>query len=203
MTTLALDVDGVLLDPEREGSGHWTGDLERRYGITREQLRRTFFTRTWDDVINGRRPIAAALAESLAEIGTDVDVEDVLACWFEADFVVIDASVALARQATAAGCAVVLATNQEHRRAAFLRERLPLELDDVLYSADLSVQKHHAEFFELASTRLGVPDERRSDIVFVDDVEHNVLQARAAGWRAIHAAPGADWIPAAGRALGL
>lgn len=203
MTTLALDVDGVLLDPERGGSGHWTEDLERRYGITRDQVRRTFFMRTWDDVVNGRRPIESALAESLAEIGSDVDVEDVLTCWFEADFAIIDAAIELARQASAAGCVVVLATNQEHRRAAFLRERLPLDLDDVLYSADLGVQKHEAEFFELASIRLGVPDDRRCDIVFVDDAEHNVAQARAAGWRAIHAAPGAAWIPDARRALDL
>ena len=125
--------------------------------------------------------------------------------WFEADFVPFAGAIALAGRAHDAGCRVVLATNQEHRRAGFLRERLGamMTIDDLLYSADLGVQKHEAAFFELASARLGLGAEQRSNVVFVDDVERNVMQARAAGWRAVHAAPGVDWIPEADRLLGL
>ena len=52
----------------------------------------------------------------------------------------------------------------EHRRASFLRERLGamMPIDDVLYSADLGVQKHEAAFFELASARLGVATDQRA-----------------------------------------
>ena len=91
---------------------------------------------------------------------------------------------------------MVLATNQEHRRAAFLRRRLgaDIELSDVIYSADLGCQKHDPTFFELASERLHLARDRRSSVLFVDDVEHNVDAARAAGWQAIHAPPGGGWI---------
>jgi len=203
MRILALDVDGVLLDPARGGLGNWTMEIDREFGIARPQIREAFFAKSWDDVVNGRRSVESGVEEALSVIGADVAVEDFLTVWFEADFVPIDGAIALAGRAHGAGCRVVLATNQEHRRAGFLRERLGamMTIDDVLYSADLGVQKHQAAFFELASARLGLGAEQLNDVVFVDDVEHNVMQARAAGWQAVHAAPGADWIPEAERLL--
>lgn len=205
MRILALDVDGVLLDPERAGDGHWTNELERRHGITRPQLRHAFFVRSWDDIVNGRLDIESGLAAALDEIGSTVPVEDVLSCWFDADFVPVGDAVELACRAADAGCRVVLATNQEHRRAAYLGARLGavVPLDQVIYSADLGVQKHDARFFELASQRLAVDPSDRSSIVFVDDLEHNVEQARAAGWCAEHAVAGADWISRVDQALDL
>jgi putative hydrolase of the HAD superfamily len=208
MLVLALDVDGVLLDPDRGGAGHWTAEMERSFGITRPQFRAAFFMRSWDDVVNGRRPIEDGVAQALEALGADVAVEEFLRAWFEADFEPIDDAVELARRADAAGCRVVLATNQEHRRAAFLRERLGaiMPIDDVLYSADLGVQKHEAAFFERASERLGLAAEQRGDVVFVDDLEHNVAQARAAGWCAVHAPPGvpvATWVAEVDRLLRL
>lgn len=82
MWTLALDVDGVLLDPERGGDGHWTNELERRHGIGRSQLRHAFFVPYWDDVVNGRRSIEVALTDALRAANVTVGVDDVLACWF-------------------------------------------------------------------------------------------------------------------------
>jgi putative hydrolase of the HAD superfamily len=81
-----------------------------------------------------------------------------------------------------------------------------MPVDDVFYSADFGVQKHEAEFFEIASARLGVAGDRRDTVVFVDDVVHNVEQARAAGWRAVHADPhdpAGVWVARAERLLGL
>ncbi len=206
MRVLALDVDGVLLDPQRGGSGPWTVEMERAFGITRPQIQRALFERSFDDMLIGRRSIDDGVAEALADLGGDVAVDDFLEVWFDTDFVVIDDTVALANRATAAGCAVVLATNQEHRRAAFVRERLGrvMRIDDVCYSADLGVTKHDAGFFELASARLGIESARRFEVVFVDDVEHNVAQARLAGWLGVHAPPGmpaATWIAQVDRLL--
>lgn len=205
MQTLALDVDGVLLDPDRGGEGHWTDELERRFAITRPQLREAFFMRSWDDVVNGRRAIDDALAEALQVIGSPADVEDVLACWFDADYVPFEATLALAQRASAADVRVVLATNQEHRRAQYLAARFGavFPIADVLYSADLGHQKHEPEYFELASERLGVAAGDRSSIVFVDDVEANVDVARRAGWQVVHAVPGEPWIEEAQALLGL
>lgn len=193
---LALDVDGVLLDPERGGAGHWTNELTRRYGITRSELQEAFFLHCWEEVLTGRRALEEALGEALDQIGTPVDVESVLSCWFEADFVPFMPTIELARRAIDAGALVVLATNQEHRRAAFLEERLGrmFRVHAVFYSAALGHQKHDAAFFDLASDQLGLHGDRRRSVVFVDDVLANTETAEARGWTGVHADGGARWI---------
>lgn len=205
MVILALDIDGVLLDSDRGGAGHWTNELHARFGISRTDFSDAFFIPSWDDVVNGRRPIESAVAAALATLGSTASAEDVLECWFRADCVMIPEALAFARRAVAAGIPVALVTNQEHRRAQFLTERFAAEFptDAVLYSADLGVQKHLPEFFDLASQRLGLPPRQRSQVVFVDDTVENVRQAAASGWTAIHADQERAWIAMAERALGL
>lgn len=203
MLILALDVDGVLLDPNRGGAGHWSSELELRHGITRSQLREAFFVRHWDDVVTGRLEIEEVLREALQQLGTSVDPESVLSCWFEADFFPVASAVALANRAAAAGVTVVLATNQEHRRATFLRERLGrlMPLADVLYSADLRHQKNERGFFERASERLGLRRDEGERVVFVDDLHVNVETAKAAGWRGVYAGEGNEWVAQVDRVL--
>ena len=205
MLTLALDVDGVLLDPERDGEGPWTNELTVRFGIESAQLHEAFFQRSWADVINGRRSIEDGLAEALALIGTTAHVESVLACWFDADYVPIAETIELAQRAATAGCPVVLATNQEHRRAAYLHRRIgaAFPLERVIYSADIGHQKHNPRFFEIASDLLRLDGDERSNIIFVDDVMQNVDVARSAGWQAVHAAPGQQWHGEVADLLGL
>jgi putative hydrolase of the HAD superfamily len=205
MLTLALDVDGVLLDPDRNGDGHWTNELTARFGIDRVQLRESFFMNSWDDVVNGRRSVEDGLGEALALIGVTVDVESVLSCWFDTDYAPIEETFDLARRAAAAGCRVVLATNQEHRRAAYLHRRIgaTVPLDAVIYSADVGCQKHDPRFFEAASERLGVTLDQRTSVVFVDDVMHNVDVARSSGWRAVHASADRPWRHEIAELLGL
>lgn len=195
MLTLALDVDGVLLDLDRNGRGHWTNELKAQFGIEPALLNEAFFRRSWTDIIIGRRSVEDGLAEALAQIGTTANVESVLACWFDADYVPIADTFELAQRATQFGCRVVLATNQEHRRAAYLHGRIgaSFSVDRVIYSADVGCQKHDPTFFEIASDLLGVDERDRSNIVFVDDAAQNVDIARSAGWRAVHAAPGQPW----------
>lgn len=205
MLTLALDVDGVLLDPDRNGRGHWTNELTAQFGIERAQLREAFFMQSWDDVVNGRRTIEDGLGEALAWIGAEVDVESVLSCWFDADYVPIDDTFDLARRAAADGCRVVLATNQEHRRAEYLRRRVgaAISLDGVIYSAAVGCQKHDPGFFETASDLLGLSRDQRSGVIFVDDVQDNVEMARSSGWQAVHASTDQRWRHEVAYLLGL
>ncbi len=205
MLTLALDVDGVLLDPDRNGDGHWTNELTAQFGIQRSQIREAFFSKRWDDVVNGRCSVEDALGEALVQIGATVDVESVLSCWFDADYAPIEETFDLARRAAQAGCRVVLATNQEHRRADYLLRRIgaAVPIDCVLYSADVGYQKHDRQFFEIATERLGLTYEQRQSVVFVDDVCNNVEVARSAGWRAVHATEDQSWRLEVDELLGL
>lgn len=205
MLTLALDVDGVLLDSDRGGAGHWSAELTAQLGITRAVMQATFFEPSWADVIVGRRLIEDALGAALAEMGSAADVESVLACWFDADFVPIEGALKVAHRAAAAGHRLVLATNQERRRAEYLRANLGslLPLDDVLCSGDLGYEKNDPQFFELASERLAVSPAERSSIVFVDDRIGNVDVARSCGWQAVHATGDETWHDDVAVALGI
>lgn len=205
MLTLALDVDGVLLDPDRHGRGPWTNELAAQFGIDEDQMREEFFMQGWNDVICGRRSIETVLIEALQRIGATIDVEAVLACWFEADYSPVVETFDLARRAAQAGCRVVLATNQEHRRAEYLRRRIAADvpLDRVFYSAELGCVKHDRRFFEMASQRLDLTDAQRPSVVFVDDAAENVEVARAVGWRAVHASVDESWRHEVENNLGL
>ncbi len=194
--TLALDVDGVLLDSDRAGRGHWTVELEQRLGLRRADLDAAFFVPFWKDVLTGRRPIEPALGEALSAMGATATVDEVLECWFEADFVAFPRAVELASDAAACGVRVILATNQEHRRAQFLRERFSSQfpIAHVVYSAAVGAQKHRSAFFEAASASLSVRHEDRQRILFVDDQARNVSVAQAAGWGGTVADAQGEWI---------
>jgi putative hydrolase of the HAD superfamily len=205
MAILALDVDGVLLDPDRNGRGPWTNELEIRFGIGVAELREAFFLRSWDDIVTGRRSVEDGLVEALERLGAVVEVEAVLSCWFDADYTPIDDAFDLARTAAEAGHRIALATNQEHRRAAYLHRRIgeALPLEAVFYSADLGYPKHDPRFFEAASQRLGVAGVDLSSVVFVDDVVENVEVASEFGWTAVHAAVDRPWMTEVERLLGF
>ena len=205
MLTLALDVDGVLLDPDRNGDGHWSNELAARFGIEYSQLQEAFFIQSWDEVLHGRRSVEECLSEALARIGATVDVESVLSYWFDADYVPFEDTFDLARRASQAGCRVVLATNQEHRRADYLCRRIGavVTLDHIFYSAEIGYQKHDRQFFDVASKRLGLAEDQRPSVVFVDDTAKNVEVARSFGWRAVHASGDRPWRQEVAELLGL
>lgn len=180
---IALDVDGVLVH-DGHGGG-WLDVVAAEFGLTAEDFH-PWFREHWAGVVTGQR----AVEDALSEFAHPLDVERFLARWFEESSAVNEEIVAAAKQWSAFGARLVLATNQEHRRAAHLRNHLAAHLDlaDVLYSADLGVGKPSALFFGAADKRLdGAP------VVFIDDAIANVEAARAHGWHAIHYPHDADW----------
>jgi FMN phosphatase YigB (HAD superfamily) len=191
---IALDVDGVLLDDTRGGKGHWSNELAVRYGLDGNALQPAFFRPYWSEIIVGTRPIEPALELALRALQWNVTAEDVLACWFEVDCVIDHDLVMAVREWRKRGAEIVLATNQEHRRMAFLRARLQelVPFGATLYSADLGAQKRHRGFFTAASERLGLDDRARS-VVLIDDDRTNVDAARAYGWTGIHFTKQEGW----------
>ena len=87
--------------------------------------------------------------------------------------------------ARATGGRVFAASNQEHHRVAWLKEKAGLDrhFDEIIYSAALGVCKPDRVFFTNAQARMGVHNSR--SILFVDNSSANVDGARALGWRAV------------------
>jgi putative hydrolase of the HAD superfamily len=197
---LALDVDGVLLDPAGAGPGGWQQVVGERFGVDPGPLRRVFFARQWPDVVVGRTAVEPALGRALDELGWTMTVEELLGCWFEADFT-LDLDVLDAVRGWADdGARLVLVTNQEHRRARYLQERLGalIPLGGMAYSAGLGRLKEDPAFYALASARLGLGD---GAVVLVDDAPGNVEAARRHGWAAVPFTKDGDWRAAIAAAL--
>lgn len=191
---LAVDVDGVLLDPSRGGRGSWQEELRARHGIDPAALNTLFFSRYWKDIIIGRIPIEPALASALEQLDVTVDLEDVLTCWFESDFHLNQDVVDQVSRWNDEGLPVVLATNQEHRRAAYLAKRLGrmFAIHSVLYSAELGFVKDDARFFAAADLRLGIR-EQATAMVLLDDDSRNLEAARRSGWLGVRFGRDRPW----------
>ena len=180
---VALDVDGVLVEVGHDDD--WLDIIGAEFDLTHADLA-PFFADHWSDVIVGRRPIE----DALAAFAPTLDCERFLLRWFEESTRINHEMVDAANEWCAAGARLVLATNQEHRRASYLRTLLRehLEVIDIFYSADLGVGKPDARFFGAADKRLN-----GARVVFIDDVLANVESARAHGWHGVHYPHDGDW----------
>lgn len=179
---LALDVDGVVSVP----STPWMANLQADWGITPDELVAEFFRGEFLQVVQGRLDLFVALHNYFEPKGMADRLEEFVAYWFERDDAIDRQVLDLAdawRQRT--GGRVFAATNQEHHRIAYLRERAGLDrhFDEIIYSAALGVCKPERVFFTNAQARMGVT--AGQSIFFVDDKAINIDGARMAGWRAM------------------
>ncbi len=173
-----LDVDGVVV----RGPPAFAR-LEADLGLAPALLQAAFFDVYWPQIVIGRDALAPRLAAVLADIAPGLAAETLIAYWFENDAELDAALLAAVADLRRRGHRVLLATNQEHRRARYLMDDLGLgaQVDGIVYSAALGCRKPMPEFYRRATAAAGVPPDR---IVLVDDLAANVDAARAAGWQA-------------------
>ena len=185
---LVLDIDGVV-SLAQPGSPHpWYTTLKEDWGLSHdEELAPEFFLKPeFMEVLRGRLDLYVALHEYFETKGLTDRLEEFVAYWFEKDSDIDRGVLAQAdawRQRT--GGRVFAATNQEHHRIAYLRDRMGLgtHFDEIVYSAALGVCKPERVFYTNAQARMGVTVAQ--SILFVDDKTSNVDGARMAGWRAM------------------
>ena len=201
---LALDVDGVLLDPERAGRGWWQEVLRETYGFDPTLLDHVFFQRSWSEVIVGRESVESALASALVEIGWNIEVEELLQLWFQADLEINDEVVRAVNEWATTGVRVVLVTNQEARRAAFLEQNLRevLPIEGMAYSGALGAIKSDPAFYPAAERWLDIGI-RGNDVVFIDDSFENIEVAKTYGWSGVHFSMQSDWRAVIASALAI
>ena len=181
-TVLVLDLDGVVVG----GPLPWHAALKEDLGLDYDEIQRGFVARDWAEVVRGRLDLFVALHEYFGATGQTDLIEPFVDYWFEKDAVIdreLLADVAAWRKRT--GGRVFAASNQEHHRVAWLKEKAGLgeHFDEIVYSAALGVCKPDRVFFTNAQARMGVQNSR--SILFVDDSPANVDGARALGWRAV------------------
>jgi putative hydrolase of the HAD superfamily len=189
---LALDIDGVILRHANEFDS-WGSVFSETFDVDSSLLRESFFRPLWPDIVRGRRPIEPALGEAISTLGWDMSVEEALEVWFDADFHPDSEVIGAVSEWAGDEIRVVLVSNQEHRRAHYLVERLaPLVTADIAYSADIGYIKSERPFYGAAEKRLEVSGTSHQ-VVFVDDTLENVEVANAHGWRGLHFVKTESW----------
>ena len=176
---LMLDVDGVLLRGRPADGLPWATGLEADLGVNPARLHAAFFAVHWAEIVVGRAGLMERLRPALAAIAPGVPAERLVEYWFAQDSRVDEGVLADVAALRARGVAVHLATNQEHLRAAWLRERFGAQIDGLRSSAARGVKKPEAAFFAQAGA-----DWPAGSVLLVDDTAANVAAAHAAGWRA-------------------
>ncbi len=160
-------------------------NLQPDWGIDPAEMLSEFFRKEWHQVVQGRLDLYVALHNYLEPKGLADRLEEFVAYWFEKDGAIDRTLLGEAdawRRRTGGRC--FAATNQEHHRAAWLREQgLDAHFDEIIYSAALGVCKPERVFFTAAQARMGVT--AAQSILFVDDTAANVDGARMCGWRAM------------------
>jgi putative hydrolase of the HAD superfamily len=183
---LVLDIDGVVSLAQPGSAEPWYATLKQDLGLDYEEIERDFFQREFLEVLRGRLDLYVALHGYLDSRGMADRMEEFVAYWFAKDAVIDRAVLDQAdawRRRTGGRC--FAASNQEHYRAAYLRDQAGLgaHFDEIVYSAALGVCKPDRVFFTGAQARMGVTVAQ--SILFVDDAAANVDGARMAGWRAM------------------
>jgi putative hydrolase of the HAD superfamily len=183
---LVLDIDGVVSLAQPGSAAPWYATLKEDWGLDYDEVARDFFRGDFREVLRGRLDLYVALQPYLESRGLGDRLEEFVAYWFEKDAAIDRAVLAAAdawRERTGGRC--FAASNQEHHRAAYLRDAVGLgaHFDEIIYSAALGVCKPDRVFFTNAQARMGVLTAQ--SILFVDDAAANVDAARACGWRAM------------------
>jgi putative hydrolase of the HAD superfamily len=175
---VVFDADDVL----QQVAGGWHACAEPYLGERAGEFLQEAFNREAGWMVR-RSDRLIWLEESLRRFGATASAEEVYAAvWL--NIAVVPASLELVHRAHAAGYGVHLGTNQDEQRGLYMRQSLGYDavFDVSCYSYELGVAKPDAGFFLETVRRIGAP---AHDIVFVDDIEANVVGARAAGLAAI------------------
>jgi len=173
MKILMVDVDGVLVHGRPADDLPFGTYLERDLGLPVTVLQQEFFKPFWADIVTGREPIEPRLTAVLGQIAPHIETEALLRYWFENDSRLDERLLEDLAELRKSGVTLYLATNQEHRRAAWLLNEhgLARHFDGIFYSAKFGHRKPAQDFFRLATEATGA---RPENIGFIDDAPENI-----------------------------
>jgi putative hydrolase of the HAD superfamily len=172
-----FDADGVVIHPWR-----FARYLEREHAIT-PGMTRAFFRTTFEDCLVGRADIRDVLPPFLDEWGWRGSLDEFLTTWFEVEDAADDRVIDVIHRLRRSGVLCCLATNQEPRRAAYMRTEMGFSgiFDRLYFSCELGCQKPDPAYFATIERDLGLAGDR---ILFWDDSAAHVTSAREVGWNA-------------------
>ena len=134
-----------------------------------------------------------ALAGALVALDDSLDPMEFVRHWFATDFVIKRDVVQVVARWSRRQVPILLVTNQEPSRAAYLWRRLSpvVGASALVCSGGIGLTKEDPRFFLRAMDVLGI--DGTSSVVFVDDALENVDAATAAGWTGVLFTDSGEW----------
>lgn len=175
---LAFDADRVIIVPAHR----FMADLEQKLHAWPE-LSGVLFRGAFQDCLGGEAELEEAIAPFLPRWGWHGGADEFIRIWFEVEPRINEPLIEVVQALRRDGFRCVVATNQERRRLACMREEEGFSrlFDGVFGSAEVGAVKPARGFYEGVTGLLNVEP---GDIAFWNDSEANVEGARAFGWRA-------------------
>lgn len=174
---ILFDADGVLVHAEM-----WSNELQRRYGVTHEQVQ-PFYRGIFQETLSDKRDLKEIIEPYLKEWGWPKTVDAFLNEWFEYEHILDEAFISYIQKLRAKGIKCYVATNQEKYRGQYMIDKMGFgnSFDKVFVSAHLGTQKPAEQFFHKIVDELGA---NKDEVLFWDDDKQNIAGAKEYG---IHA----------------
>jgi putative hydrolase of the HAD superfamily len=182
LKVIAWDFDGVLNRNIVDGRFLWADTFEADLGQSLASFQQHVFGGDFDDVITGRVDLRDRVASWTDSVGFAAGPDAVLDYWFAKDSLPDPAMLGLMRTAAQHGLRQVIATNNEARRARYIEHEMGYgaRVERIFASGRIGVRKPDLAYFRHISDYLQVDP---ACILLIDDVEENVHQAAASGWK--------------------
>jgi putative hydrolase of the HAD superfamily len=180
---IAWDFDGVLNKGHQGDFDAWQAEFEADFGVSAAVFTDFIFSDgKFNAVLNGERDLLDLLTDYTKTHAVPHAPEAVLDYWLAKD-AVVDTQVL--GWLTACPIQGVIATNNEHRRAAHMWETMGFKahMAMIFASGPLGVKKPDGRFFAAIEEWSGLAP---ADILLIDDAEKNIHAASARGWQTFH-----------------
>jgi putative hydrolase of the HAD superfamily len=182
LKVIAWDFDGVLNQNIVDGRFLWADTFEADLGQSLSSFQHHVFGGDFDDIMTGRVDLRDRVASWTNAVGFADGPDALLAYWFAKDSLPDPAMLRLMQIMSQRGVRQVITTNNEARRARYIEDEMGYgaRVERVFASGRIGLRKPDPAYFRHVSDCLKVEPE---SVLLVDDVEENVKQAAALGWK--------------------
>lgn len=174
-----VDVDGVLLLVPK----YFSHVYAEEKGLDKDRFDK-FFAAYRDDVAKGKTDYRQLIIEHNDVWEWDKGPDELLDKWFKYENFPNNKLIKIFQQARKTGLKVYLASDQDKYRAKYLKENMFNDLiDGAFISSELKHNKIEPEFFKLALAKLRLTnkDLKPSEVIYLDDSQHNIDSAKQSG----------------------
>ena len=179
MRVILFDADGVLTLQEEAFTVYYA----KTRSINPEPFEE-FFRTEWKDIVTGKKDLKESINENPDLWKWDGTTDELLELWFKTEDVIDHNILSTIAKLRESGFHCYLATDQEHYRFQYMKEKMFAGYFDGYYaSCEIGVRKSSPQFFEKVIEDLKSKYSRLSkeNIIFFDDSVSKIESAKKSG----------------------